>query len=560
MKCRTLVTVLLISCVIPASLFPVAYSGPYRAYDVFMTAFMNLANDHPGMMTVENIGKTVNGADIMMFKLGNPQSPRVLFDGGLHGWESQGGELLYLYAKWLVTNGTQLANQILANTFTLLIPALNADNYNIQRQNAHGVDLNRNFAIGWGTGGSIDPNSPYYRGPSPLSEPESRSLVDVFKAYNPLSYVNLHAGGGPMLYGTYYGNATLYSSIFVALDSSSKELNVAPYPHMLIGGPGEAMSHAASLGITSFVLELGNGTIPISDVETIVFSRFLPVAVTLSSQEAGPTDEILFTDNFELGDFSRWNGMHMSSGAAANVTTTLIREGDRGALFSLNGNTQDERIDYYATLQPRSEILSGAYFLLGSSNVAIQDGFQYFFMFVSAGNAVAYAGWRRSEGILCWRLKIQDGIGWTFADSSWSPSLNHWYYVELYWREDSANGIGQLYVDGVSVCLITAKNTAAYGSVDSVHVGLASSYNGGKTALYCDYVRVSKTGDSLSPLPYDLDLNGRIDMSDVATVAYAFISQPGDPKWDPRADLKADSKIDMYDVSQVAVHFGEKYA
>jgi len=58
---------------------------------------------------------------------------------------------------------------------------------------------------------------------------------------------------------------------------------------------------------------------------------------------------------------------------------------------------------------------------------------------------------------------------------------------------------------------------------------------------------------------------GEIDMRDVALVARAFGSQPGDENWDPRADITGpiygvpDGEVDMRDVSLPARHFGEIY-
>src|SRR5205823_2350568 len=42
------------------------------------------------------------------------------------------------------------------------------------RQNAHGVDLNRNWPVGWKPNGR--PWDGYYSGPRPLSEPENRAM------------------------------------------------------------------------------------------------------------------------------------------------------------------------------------------------------------------------------------------------------------------------------------------------------------------------------------------------------------------------------------------------
>ena len=44
------------------------------------------------------------------------------------------------------------------------------------RRNARGVDLNRNFDFGYGTGGSGNPCDEEHLGPAPFSEPPSRSV------------------------------------------------------------------------------------------------------------------------------------------------------------------------------------------------------------------------------------------------------------------------------------------------------------------------------------------------------------------------------------------------
>jgi len=51
------------------------------------------------------------------------------------------------------------------------------------RQNAHGVDLNRNFPRGWQAQG--DPGSTYYSGPSPASEPETRAGMRLIRRVRP---------------------------------------------------------------------------------------------------------------------------------------------------------------------------------------------------------------------------------------------------------------------------------------------------------------------------------------------------------------------------------------
>ena len=264
-----------------------AEGGTYRYYDTFMKAFTDLAKQYPTMISYRTVGKTVENRSIIMFTIGNPDGGKILFDGAIHGEESLGGELLYSYAKWLVTSNAPLANEILAGTCTLIIPALDADEYNIVRTNAHHVDLNRNFATNWQYSGSSDPNDWYYHGPSPLSEPESQAIIRIFQTYKPKFYVNVHRGGS-VLYENHYGNGTYYTLLSRKMTELSNSLKVTPYPHTTMSGPGFAMTDAAVRGITSYLFEVMDWTtdLSLSQIDSILLPKFLSVAAVLS-QECG---------------------------------------------------------------------------------------------------------------------------------------------------------------------------------------------------------------------------------------------------------------------------------
>lgn len=61
---------------------------------------------------------------------------------------------------------------------------------------------------------------------------------------------------------------------------------------------------------------------------------------------------------------------------------------------------------------------------------------------------------------------------------------------------------------------------------------------------------------SVAWLPGDLNEDGKVDMRDIATVARAYGSKPGDPNWNPRADLNGDGFINMTDVNMASNNFG----
>jgi hypothetical protein len=57
--------------------------------------------------------------------------------------------------------------------------------------------------------------------------------------------------------------------------------------------------------------------------------------------------------------------------------------------------------------------------------------------------------------------------------------------------------------------------------------------------------------------PGDLDRDCRVDIVDVATVAFAFGSTPSSPNWNPYADLNNDGTVNIVDVATAAFHFGQ---
>jgi murein peptide amidase A len=110
------------------------------------------------------LGNSVAGRPIRAYEVGDPASRhRVLVVGCIHGNEPAGIAIADALARGGAPRDADL----------WIVPDLNPDGVAAStRQNAHLVDLNRNFPWQWRPMGS--PGSTFYSGPRPFSEPESR--------------------------------------------------------------------------------------------------------------------------------------------------------------------------------------------------------------------------------------------------------------------------------------------------------------------------------------------------------------------------------------------------
>jgi protein MpaA len=120
------------------------------------------------------IGRSVEGRPITVIRRGAPDGTRVLAIGAIHGNEAAGTAIIDRLATDPVPDGVEL----------WLVRSMNPDGQAIgNRQNAHDVDLNRNFPENWGVLGG--PGDWQYGGPSPASEPETQAVVALGGSVRP---------------------------------------------------------------------------------------------------------------------------------------------------------------------------------------------------------------------------------------------------------------------------------------------------------------------------------------------------------------------------------------
>jgi protein MpaA len=135
-----------------------------------------------GHARVVVIGRSVRGREILARVLGDPAASRhVLVVGCVHGNETAGEAITRRLRTAAPPTGTAL----------WLIDELNPDGCRSNtRQNAHGVDLNRNSPWHWEH--LERPGGTYYSGAGPLSEPESRAINRLVRRLRPVVSIWYH--------------------------------------------------------------------------------------------------------------------------------------------------------------------------------------------------------------------------------------------------------------------------------------------------------------------------------------------------------------------------------
>ncbi|XP_063625628.1 uncharacterized protein LOC134797337 [Cydia splendana] len=178
----------------------------------------DMQNNYPSICTTGVIGSSIENRDLTVLKVSNSNvgNARVWIDAGIHAREWIAPAVNTYIINYIVKNFDELPDSI-TNKDWYFLPVMNPDGYEFSHTNSRmwrknkawhgreclGVDLNRNFSFGWGCkGSSNDPKSPFYHGPHPFSEPESRAVRDMLQSSGIKFkvYITLHSFGEVILF------------------------------------------------------------------------------------------------------------------------------------------------------------------------------------------------------------------------------------------------------------------------------------------------------------------------------------------------------------------------
>ena len=192
------------------------------------------------------IGKSVQGRDITAYRMGDPTGRPVLLIGVIHGNEAKGFGITQLIRTMPTPPGIDL----------WIIDSINPDGQAANtRQNANGVDLNRNVSWNWNYIPKSDENG-QYSGEAPADQPETQALESFVTEIQPKVTIFWHQDANRVSPG---GARRVIPNTFASIVGLSTAST--PCTAGCTGTATQYVNHAVKGG-TAFIVELpGNDAV-----------------------------------------------------------------------------------------------------------------------------------------------------------------------------------------------------------------------------------------------------------------------------------------------------------
>jgi len=265
------------------------------SYDAFVKAMHELAERYSDL-SLQAEGPCSDGRQMWSFNIGDEANPTMYFGAAIHGWEWENTFGLLRLAEILCES----PNVEGLNTQKLhfnIVPIQNPWGYDhFTRQNARGVDLNRNFDCNWEQcKESQDVVMPWdynYKGTKPASERETQVIQGIIDRCVPLCVIDFHTADYVMM-RAHKGDKTLFDAIHEDIKVRLKDRYLCQKPY---GGayrqvnmdrttdtPAQpyCISYAAEKGVpAAFLLEMSGNR---DDIHALVMNTDTVVEICLAA-------------------------------------------------------------------------------------------------------------------------------------------------------------------------------------------------------------------------------------------------------------------------------------
>ena len=202
-------------------------------YDEFVAAMKQLAARYP-QLSLKPEGVCSDGREMWTFNLGDEKNPRMYFGAAVHGWEWENAFGLLRLTELLCENPNIEGLDTRRLCFKIM-PIQNPYGYDRNiRQNARGVDLNRNFDFHWDKfEDAQDVHQPWdysYKGARPASERETQIIQGIFDGYKPLCVIDFHTADYIMML-PHKGDKELLAAIHAGIKARLKDRYITQKPY-----------------------------------------------------------------------------------------------------------------------------------------------------------------------------------------------------------------------------------------------------------------------------------------------------------------------------------------
>jgi len=264
----------------------------YKSYQQTCDFLQDCVKKYPDIITIESIGKTWENRDIMLATISlNVQNaslkPALLFTGTVHAREWIGNELAVEFINFLLSNHSSNPKvlDIIGKNTLYIVPCLNPDGFEYSRTHfsfwrknrrdnkdgTFGVDLNRNFSVGYQK--STNTASNVHSGPNPFSEPETKAMKAFVDSKENITIALDYHSQGNVFFPAHKFNheqeidGTDLNTICANMNYEISKVTGRKYgihrgkpPTNLISGSGREYYY--SKGIIAVVVEVGTRNIP----------------------------------------------------------------------------------------------------------------------------------------------------------------------------------------------------------------------------------------------------------------------------------------------------------
>lgn len=262
------------------------------SYEESLNFLYEMEKSYPDLIEIIKIGTTYEKRDIVLAKISKnvktaDEKPAMLFTGSIHAREWVGHELALKFISYLVENQNidpELEKYLTESTM-YMVPCLNPDGYEYSRKHfsfwrknrrlnydgTYGVDLNRNFSIGFVKQSNTSSN--VYGGEEPFSEAETSAIKAFVDAHENITIAfDYHSQGNvffPAHKFTHEAelNGTDMNVLCANMNDEFAKVTGRKYgihrgkpPANLISGSGREYYY--SKGIIAIVAEVGTKNIP----------------------------------------------------------------------------------------------------------------------------------------------------------------------------------------------------------------------------------------------------------------------------------------------------------